>query len=200
MEYEVKFKIDKSGPIIAKLKKIRAEDLGRRKEIDIYMQSGEKAVRLRKLGCRGMLTLKSLVCKKTRAKVRKETEVNFDNADTLIEIFKRLGFSEIKRKEKIRHTFRLGKALVLLDRLPFMGYFVELEGSSEKGIKTTAEILGFDYKKASGASYEDLFLAYYIKHAKKFKDIKIKIIPTFGSEREFKKSPFHSLLNLLKPN
>ena len=189
MEYEVKFKIEKSQPVAAKLKRLGAEDLGRSRETDIYMQSGEKAVRLRKSGCGGALTLKSLVCKKTKAKVRKETEVNFDNADTLIEIFKRLGFSEIKRKEKIRHTFKLGKALVLLDRLPFMGYFVELEGPSEQGIKTAAEMLGFDYKKASNKSYEDLFLAYYIKHAKKFKDTKIKIMPTFESEREFTKSP-----------
>ena len=189
MEYEVKFKIEKCGPVAAKLKRLGAEDLGRRKEIDIYMQSGEKAVRLRKLGSKGILTLKSLVCKKIRAKVRKETEVNFDNADTLIEIFKRLGFSEIKRKEKIRHTFRLGKALVLLDRLPFMGYFIELEAASESVLKSVSKKLGFDYNKASGASYEDLFLAYYIKHARRFNNTKVKILPTFESEREFTKSP-----------
>ncbi|MCK4859893.1 MAG: class IV adenylate cyclase [Candidatus Omnitrophica bacterium] len=190
MEYEVKFKLENKKEILDKLKRLNAQDLGKNKEIDIYLNLGEKVVRIRKIGKQGLITVKRIIRKKIRAKVRKETETRVENVDTLIEIFKGLGFSELKRKEKIRHTFRLDNILVLIDKLPFIGYFIELEGASEAVLKKASKKLDLDYNKASGVSYENIFFSYCIKNIKKFKGSRIKILPLFKNEREFLSQTF----------
>lgn len=189
MECEVKFKIENKKDVLRKLKAVKAVDLGEAQETDIYLGLGQKGVRIRRInkGQEGLLTVKKLVDQESRAKIREELEVKVSNIDTLIEIFSGLGFVETKRKEKIRHTFKLGKVLVLLDRLPFIGYFVELEAASEVALKKAAGRLGFDYNQANSSSYDNLFLAYYIKNAKKFSTAKAKIIPLFANEREYLK-------------
>lgn len=186
MEYELKFKINNKKNILSKLKKLDAVDLGRQKEIDIYLGIGNKGVRLRKLGKSGLATYKYLVESKTNAKVRKEIQTQVSDIDNLIEILKILGFCEKKRKEKIRHTFRLGNALILVDLLPFMGYFVEIEATSGAALKKAAQKLGFDAGKGNCDSYDNMFFKYYILNASRFKNSKTVILPTFKSEKDFK--------------
>ena len=190
MEYEVKFKIKNKKLILNKLKNLGAKDLKEKKEINIILKSGSKAVRVKKTGKDGIITIKETVRRNIRAKVRKEIESRVSDADIMIEIFKRLGFSELKRFEKIRHTFKLDNTLILVDRLPFMGYFVELEASSEKNLKRTSKKLGLDYNMASGESYDNLFFSYYIRNAKKFSNTKVKILPLFKNEIKFRKEKF----------
>jgi predicted adenylyl cyclase CyaB len=187
MEYEVKFRIEDKKDILGKLKELNAEDLGEEKQVDVYLGLGEKGVRIRKLGKEGIITVKELVDKNITAKVREELETRVSDVDNLIKIFEGLGFREVKRKEKIRHAFKLDKMFVLIDRLPFMGCFVELEATSEAALKRMTKKLGFDYKQAIGNSYDNLFIAYYIKNARKFQDTKVKIIPVFENEREYLK-------------
>ena len=185
MEYEVKFKIEDKKLILNRLRELGAKDLGEKEEINIVLNSGGKAVRVKKTGKEGIITLKEIVRKNIRAKVRKETETVVSDADIMIEIFKQLGFSELKRTEKKRHTFKLDNTLILIDRLPFMGYFIELEASSERDLKRTSKKLDLDYNMAIGESYDNLFLTYYIRNAKKFEDSKVKILPLFKSEIKF---------------
>ena len=166
LEYEAKVKIKNKRAVVLKLKKLKAKDLGLKKEVDIYLAQGVKGVRVRKLGKDGIITFKSLVQSRVKAKVRDEIQAQVSGIDSLIDIFKHLGFTEQKRKEKIRHTFKLADAFVLVDRIPFLGCFIEIEGKSGPVLKKTALRLGLDYKQASFASYEDLFFAYYIKNAK----------------------------------
>lgn len=186
MEYELKFKIKEKKPIIKKLKDLGAIDLGSRKETDIYVGIGENGLRLRKFGRSGLVTHKRIIDSKINAKVRKEIQTEVSDIDNLIEMLKIIGLSERKRKEKIRHTFKLGNAYVMVDRLPFMGYFVEIETSSGAALKNTAQKLDFDAEKGNCNSYDNLFLNYYILNASKFKKFKSIVLPTFKSEKEFK--------------
>lgn len=186
MEYELKFKIKNKKEIFSKLARLGAKDLGKRKELDIYIGSADNGLRLRKYGRKGLLTYKRLVETKIRAKVREETQTEVSDIDNLIEIFRIIGFPERKRKEKIRHTFKLGSVFVMVDRLPFMGYFIELESVSGRALKRAALRLGFDPAKGSCDSYDNIFLNYYIVNAAKFKDSKSTILPTFKSERKFR--------------
>ncbi|MCX5751844.1 MAG: class IV adenylate cyclase [Candidatus Saganbacteria bacterium] len=185
MEYEIKFKIEDKKGILRGLKALNAEDLGEETQTDIYLDLNGNGVRVRKVGKKGLITIKRIVEREIRAKVREEIETEVADVDSLIEIFKELGFIEAKRKEKIRHTFKLGNVFVLIDRLPFMGYFIELEATSETGLKRTSKKLAFDYTQGIGNSYDNLFFAYYIKNAKLFQDTKVKIVPVFKNEREF---------------
>ena len=119
--------------------------------------------------------------------MRQEIQTEVSNIDNLIEMFRLLGFPEKKRREKIRHTFKMGDVFVLVDRLPFLGYFVEIEARSGAALKRAARKLGFDPAKGSCDSYDNIFLNYYIVNAGKFKDSRIMILPTFASESGFKK-------------
>lgn len=186
MEYELKFKIKDKKEISVKLIRLGAKDLGKRKEIDIYIGSADRSLRLRKYGRKGILTYKRLVNVNIRAKVREEIQTEVSDIDNLIEMFNMMGFPERKRKEKIRHIFKLGNALVMIDRLPFMGYFVEIEAKSGSALKKAAQKLGFDPAKGSCESYDNIFLNYYILNAAKFKGSKSIILPTFKSEKEFR--------------
>jgi predicted adenylyl cyclase CyaB len=186
MEYELKFKIKGKKEIFSKLASLGAKNLGKRKEIDVYIGSADQGLRLRKYGRKGLLTYKRLVDTKIRAKVREETQTEVSNIDNLIEMFRIMGFPERKRKEKIRHTFKLGSVFVMVDKLPFMGYFVEIEAVSGTALKRIARRLGFDPAKGSCDSYDNIFLNYYITNAVKFKDSTVTILPTFESERKFR--------------
>jgi len=185
MEYELKFKIKDKKDILSRLALLGAEDLGKKKELDIYIGSADKGLRLRKYGRKGLLTYKKIVDTNIRAKVREETQTEVSDIDNLIEIFRIMGFPERKRKEKIRHTFKIGKVFVMLDKLPFMGYFIEIEAASGASLKKAARRLGFDPAKGSCNSYDNMFLDYYMVNAEKFKDSKSMILPTFESERRF---------------
>lgn len=187
MEYEIKFKIDKKAPLIKRLKSLGAEDLGRKKEIDIYMRLNEKTVRIRKTGKKGLLTTKEFIPTDKRAKIREETQTAVDDVEALIKIFKGIGFKEVKRIEKIRHTFKFDNGLVLVDQLPFMGYYIELETNSFKKMKDLARKIGLDYNEGTINSYLNMFFRYFIKNAKQFKDSKVDILPLFEKEREFNK-------------
>ena len=185
MEYELKFKIKNKKEILSKLASLGAKDFGKRKELDIYIGSADKGLRLRKYGRKGLLTYKRLVDTKIRAKVREEMQTEVSDIENLIEMFKVIGFPERKRKEKIRHTFKLGSVFVMVDKLPFMGYFVEIEATSGDALKKAARRLGFDPAKGSCDSYDNMFFNYYIVNAAKFQDSKSAILPTFESEKDF---------------
>ncbi|MCX5687003.1 MAG: hypothetical protein NTW09_06075, partial [Candidatus Omnitrophica bacterium] len=133
------------------------------------------------------ITHKRIVDKNIRAKVREELQTEVSDIDNLIEMFRILGFPERKRKEKIRHAFKMGDAFVMVDKLPFMGYFVEIETRSGAALEKAARRLGFDPQEGSCDSYDNIFLDYYIVNAAKFKDSKADILPTFGSEKKFER-------------
>jgi adenylate cyclase class IV len=50
MEYELKFKIDRRKDIFPKIVRLGAKDLGKRKEIDLYIGAMGQSLRLRKFG------------------------------------------------------------------------------------------------------------------------------------------------------
>ncbi len=187
MEYEAKFKIKNKKPIIEKLMNLRAVDLGCNTETDLHLQLNNKAVRIRKTGKEGLITIKRLVPTAERAKVREEIQTKVADVDELIRIFKDIGFKEVKRIQKIRHTFKLKRGLVLVDKLPFMGYYIEIETDSFKKLKQISQILDLDYSKAITNSYLNMFVNYIIKNAKKFQNMKTNILPLFENEGIFNK-------------
>lgn len=187
MEYEIKFKIKNTKTVLANLKKLKAKDLGKAQEADVYLVQGEKRVRIRKFGKRGLVTLKIDVAKKVKAKVKQEIQSEVEDAESIIRIFEILGFKEEWGKEKIRHTFKLGDSLVLLDRLPFLGYFIEIESSSALNLKRIAEKLKLNYKEASCESYNGMFSDYCARNNQMFDKLGISVMFTFNSEKRIKK-------------
>lgn len=109
-----------------------------------------KLLRLRRVGDRAVVTMKSPVEGETRHKVRVEDETAVDRPDAMERILRGLGFSPRYRYQKYRAEFRLGALHICLDETP-VGCFVELEGEPNE-IDLAAEKLGFlpaDYVRES---------------------------------------------------
>ncbi len=89
-------------------------------------------------------------------KVRREIETRVDDVRALRDILIGLGYVATLRYEKVRETWRTGRTLVCLDRLPF-GRYVEIEGTPD-AIRSLAQRLGLSSASASTATYHDLHL------------------------------------------
>ncbi|MDD5069870.1 MAG: class IV adenylate cyclase [Candidatus Omnitrophica bacterium] len=186
MEYEVKFKVSGKKEAFDRIKNLNAECLGKVKEVDVFFKYGQNVVRVRDTGKCGLITFKEVISSKERVKVRRETETKVSNVKALIEIFEKLGFKEFKRLEKIRYSFKTAQGLILVDRLPFLGYYLELEAKSFLSLQKLAQKIGVDSSQAIISSYQNIFFNFVIKNAKKFEKIGVELLPIFEKEKEFK--------------
>lgn len=188
METEIKYQIKDPRILRDSLRAIGAKFIGREIEKDTWLTQksvgcGINPVRVRILKNGGLLTQKG-DCLKSKYKKRQEFQVKVNDPKILLQIFNKMGFSETRHIEKVRETYHYHGASILLDRLPFMGYFVEIEGTPKK-IDRITKSLGFNQKDGMKESYSDFFNTYKIIKAVKdarYKDITL----TFHSERSFR--------------
>ena len=113
-----------------------------------------RALRLRRVGGRAILTFKAPVPGEHAHKVRIERETTVGEPEVMNEILRELGFLRVYRYEKYRTTFSLDGVVLCLDETP-LGCFVELEGDGE-AIDRLATRLGFTSEDYIRASYREL--------------------------------------------
>ena len=89
---------------------------------------GSCALRLRRVGDRAILTFKQRIPTKSPIKHQQEEETEVANADAANAILTELGFRPALIYEKRRARWKVGKAKVVIDELPF-GLFMEIEAS-----------------------------------------------------------------------
>jgi predicted adenylyl cyclase CyaB len=165
-EIEIKFKIKKPNLIREKLKNLKAEFIGKAFERTIkfdtqdeHLKRQGKFLRIR-TGFKSVITLKRKPSKLKRGfKEREEIEIEISDPIEMEKILENLGFIKKWIMEKYREKWILGNVEVVIDKLPKMGYFVEIEGS-KKAIQKTAKILGLDLKNGITATYWDLWKDY----------------------------------------
>jgi len=165
-EIETKFKIDSPLLLRRRLKKLGAKFVSKKLEKDTYYSIPEKprasnTVRLRFLGKKGIFTVKGspIKDKSRKFKIREEFQTEIADVKMFAGILERIGFVPSLKKEKIRETYKLKKTFVVIDKLPFMGFYVEIE-ASKKEIKKIAKLLGFSMEKAIPNTYMELFKRY----------------------------------------
>lgn len=118
------------------------------------LEPGGRALRLRRVGARAILTLKERRPSADAIKSQREEEVEVSDAATLDTILRALGFAPALVYEKRRETWRVGDVEVMLDELPF-GWFAEVEG--DRGAILRAEqVLGLDSAEAEQRTYPTL--------------------------------------------
>lgn len=83
---------------------------------------------------------------------------NFEEAKRLLEL---LGCKEKAFQESKRELWKLDDVEITIDEWPFLEPFVEIEGKSEKMVKSVAEKLGFDYKNAMFCAVGTLYSKKY---------------------------------------
>ena len=171
-EIETKFKLKSPTTFKKKLRKIGAKFVSKNLEQDIYYKNLSKrisadVIRLRRIGKKGIFTVKNRINNKDSHtyKVRNELEITIDDAKLFPTILHKLGFRVFFRKEKIRETYEWKNANILIDKLPHMGYFAEIEASKNK-IKKIAQLLNLSIKKATSKNYIRLFNTYKTQHKK----------------------------------
>ncbi|MGB2705584.1 MAG: class IV adenylate cyclase [Candidatus Omnitrophota bacterium] len=165
-EIETKFKIDSVEKFKRNLKKIGARFVSKEFEQDTYYrspapQSSCSTIRLRSITDKGVFTLKGAAggAPSRTYKVRSELEVGINDVRAFDEILKQLGFMPRFKKEKIRETYKWKDAKISLDKLPFIGFYTEIEGP-KRTIKEAAALLGLEMSRAIPDTYMELFNYY----------------------------------------
>jgi len=162
-EIEVKLRFESPQEARSRLLRVGAvESVARAFEDNVLfdrpddpLRSARKALRLRRVGGRAIVTFKGPVAGKHRHKVRVEHETDVADGDATERILRALGFAPHWRYQKYRTEFDIDDQLhACLDETP-LGCFVELEGAPE-AIDRTAERLGFGIDDYVTASYRKL--------------------------------------------
>jgi len=86
-------------------------------------------------------------------KRRPEVELQVEAAEPLVAILEALGLSEAFRYEKRRTSFAGGGCEVVLDEVPHLGWFAEVEGPTEKAVLAELADLGLSDAPLIRASY-----------------------------------------------
>lgn len=108
-----------------------------------------------KLDPRPEITFKGPVQHNKSVKIRREIQTRIESPRAAREILHACGLQEVMCFQKRRSSYRLGRCLVELDRLPLLGLFVEIEGPSEKAIESVKRKLDIHADHIS-ASYLQL--------------------------------------------
>jgi adenylate cyclase, class 2 len=119
-----------------------------------------RILRLRTDGGRARLTFKGPMSLEGNVKVREEREVGIENAEEAMALLENLGYSVVRRYQKVREEWHLGGVTIALDHTP-IGDFAEFEGD---GAETVAKRCGFDAQKSERRSYLRLYQDYLKEH------------------------------------
>lgn len=103
------------------------------------LQFGSRALRIRRVNGKAILTFKERIPTDSPIKHQKESETHVTHPDALDSILRGIGFAPALIYEKRRTRWNVGKAKVVIDELPY-GLFMEIE-ASEKDIKRVEKLI-----------------------------------------------------------
>jgi predicted adenylyl cyclase CyaB len=119
-----------------------------------------KILRLRTDSGRARLTFKGPLHLEGNLKVREEYEIDVENAEEATALLRNLGYSVVRRYQKMREEWQLGSVTIALDHTP-IGDFAEFEGDRAEVV---AKRCGLDSDKAERRSYLRLYEDYLKEH------------------------------------
>lgn len=174
-EIEIKFKIGKPNLIRNKLKRHGAKFIGKTFERTLKFdtpannlyKNGE-FLRIR-TGFKNVITFKRKL-KSQSFKEREEIELEISNPKKMETILGKLGFTKKLIMEKYREKWQWEDIEVVIDKLPEIGNFIEIEGS-KKAIRKTAKLLGLRLADGITATYWGLWEDYREKNGIKNENI-----------------------------
>ncbi|MFN3301911.1 MAG: class IV adenylate cyclase [Patescibacteria group bacterium] len=166
-EYEIKLKIDNPEEWRKKIINLKGKLISKNFEYDIsldkpnhYMKKRGDILRIKKIGNDVIIGYKSRK-KKKDYKLEEEIEVKCSNLEKIISIFKRLGYTYIRSEiEKIRETYLLSQGKVTIDRLPKIGYFLEVEAQTKNNLLSLIKKLGINRKEIITERYGKIIKKY----------------------------------------
>ncbi len=167
LEREIKFPGVELDKMRGRLAELEAERVGPAAFEDNWIldRAGElltsgRILRLRTDGQRSRLTFKGPLRMEGNVKVREEREIEIESADEARALFENLGYTVVRRYQKMREEWQLGGVTIALDHTP-IGDFAEFEGD---GAETVAKRCGLDPEKGEKRSYLRLYEDYLKEH------------------------------------
>ena len=97
---------------------------------------------------------------KSALKSRAELETMVADAAILADILAQLGYREVVRYEKRRETWRLGTCEIMLDELPQLGWWLEIEGPDAATIEEMRRALGLSDTPMVPTTYVEMAAAH----------------------------------------
>jgi adenylate cyclase class 2 len=92
---------------------------------------------------------------------QKEICLTVDDMKQAVDFLGIIGCRQKSYQETKRETWELDGVVITIDTWPFLETFVEVEGQSEKAVKSVSEKIGFDYAQAKfcavGSLYQDKY-------------------------------------------
>lgn len=165
MEIEAKLRLRNPTKVQSRLKSLDAEFEGLWLEKNWLFDHRErilarqdKLLRVRESG-RVYLTYKGPRLQ-TTYKEREEIEIEFPNAAAGRALLESMGFVRWFYYEKMRETWRLGSCEIVLDELPALGTFIEIEGPGVEEIEETIKKLKLSRRDRVESTYVELFDEY----------------------------------------
>ncbi len=126
---------------------------------------GRSVLRLRRVGDSAILTYKKRLPTSSPIKRQREDETKVEDPEALNAILAALGFKPALVYEKRRETWVLGKAEIVLDKLPF-GLFMEIEGPA-RDIRAVETRLAVKNLKTENLTYPQLT----VEHGRKSRGV-----------------------------
>ena len=164
-EIEAKLKVDNHDAVRAALVAAGATRVSKVREVNTYYACSDPDVGLRTRletdeagNARGRVTFKG-PRKASKYKSREEIEFDAGDTDAAGRLLERLGHCVALRFEKDRETFTLGDCEIVLDTLPHLGHFVEVEGPSEQSVSDVLAQLGLAERETLQQGYASMLAA-----------------------------------------
>ena len=133
---------------------LKASDQGLRVRVEKNTQNQDERVVITHKGPRLQGPLKS----------RPETEFKAADADAVTRLFAALGYEPVLTFEKRRRSWRYRDCQVVIDTLPYLGDFVEIEGPSETSVLSARKALGLDNDPLISTSYIAMLRRHLTQH------------------------------------
>lgn len=148
---------------------------------DRQLKKQDLVIRIRSTNKKKTIALKSpRIELESGATSRIELEFLSAEGETVQEQLLNQGLNPHESAEKERWTFVHHDCEIVLDKLPFIGSFIEIEGPSEKAIQEIVHLLDLASCKVVRQNYGELMIA-------KFRELQLplsNICATFSKERE----------------
>ena len=169
VETEAKMRVGDLGVMRDRLRAVGASRVGNAVEVNAYFDTADGSLRRDDEGLR-VRRERDVETGKERFRVtfkgkqgagdlkrREELESDVTDADAVEAIFAKLGLVRSLRFEKRRETWTLDGCEVVLDELPILGTFVEIEGDGEAAVMAARERIGLSDAPLITTGYAAMF-------------------------------------------
>jgi adenylate cyclase class 2 len=175
VEIEAKMKLADPDALRSRLGKLKAKSVGEHLELNMFFDTPDGALKTADSGLRIRVVrgpegkqAATITHKGPRShgqlKSRPEIELTVSDPLAAARLFATLGYHRTLTFEKRRHVYEYGKCEIVIDELPYLGCYVEIEGADDETIMKVRDKLGLSKAPLIRSSYIGILEGYLAEH------------------------------------